>query len=72
MTQENNKCDVCGKSVMVGVTAVIEVATVLKSEDCKDKETIIKLLKNYLKPYKLDKRYCVCYPCWLKSMGIKP
>lgn len=25
-----------------------------------------------LHPYKLDTKYLVCYPCWFKSMGLKP
>jgi ribosomal protein S26 len=23
-------------------------------------------------PYKLGKRYLVCWPCWLRSMGVNP
>jgi len=74
MTQDKEYCSVCGrllelsdKSEMVVKGLQIEITTT-KTTD----KNIKKELIEYMKPYSTNKKYSVCFPCWLKSLGVKP
>lgn len=65
----NDNCSACGRSLEVdGMGKFIGVCITL---ECKD-EANRAALEHAMQPYSLDTTYSVCFPCWLKSLGIKP
>jgi hypothetical protein len=50
---------------LIGVSIIIKPPTI----GDKKGETY---LQRQLGPYQIGKAYCVCYECWLRSLGVKP
>ena len=71
---EGMKCDVCGKSLeyinadgstcsVQGMNISIQISNgIMKAGEA----------ERIMYPYEPNRGYIVCYPCWLKSLGIKP
>ena len=71
---EGMKCDVCGKSLeyinadgstcsVQGMNISIQISDgIMKAGEA----------ERIMYPYEPNREYIVCYPCWLKSLGIKP
>lgn len=63
------ECDVCGRDLTLksgGTLIGIEIEV-----SCLEEVAYASYTKA-MKPYELDKKYRICFPCWLKSLGIKP
>jgi len=80
------ECDVCNKLIdsyveedypgtkgplrttpdrLIGISIIVQQP----SHDDRKGETY---LQRQLGPYQIGKAYCVCYECWLRSLGVKP
>jgi hypothetical protein len=65
----SQQCSVCNKTFpeinpFVGVTIEIKPTTF--------SDEVLQSYKEQLAPYEVGKKYLICYPCWLNSMGVKP
>ena len=64
-------CDVCGKSLTVGnIPELVGIQILVKDESYSYEQRTA--LIDAMLPYKACKEYNVCFPCWFKSLGIKP
>jgi len=65
-------CNVCrrdlslgeGKPYLNGLSLRVDTDGVSEEGD--------EALEEMVKPYSVNKEYNVCYPCWLRSLGIPP
>lgn len=63
--ERNMICDICGKNYnIVAMDWVVYDSSGGSGEGLNFAEQI--------KPYKLDKHYKICYPCFFKKLGVKP
>jgi len=59
-----------GEHDLIGLSiTVTTVTTILKPEITPE---VRRELIRQIFPYHLDKTYNICFPCWLKSLGVKP
>lgn len=59
-------CDTCGVDCTPLLGIVIQVTVTSKDEK------YLKQLQEAMKPYKINRKYQTCFPCYLKAFGIKP
>lgn len=70
MATNEKKCDACGRLLTVQSTGTsligmqIEIRSMVSSVGTE--------LKKLVAPYEINRQYNVCFPCLLKSLGIKP
>lgn len=67
-----NACAVCGKDMTQpngGRTVGIELWVETTGETS---PAMRKHLQEQLGPYDLDRRYSICWECWMRSLGVKP
>jgi hypothetical protein len=64
-------CDACGKNMMDENRATSEAMTVIV-HDGAESDTERRFLQHQLGPYQMERKYEVCWECWLKSLGVKP
>ncbi len=64
-------CDACGRSMELSSGA--NVVGVNIELNWKDSDEISREeFAEFFSPYEIGKNYNVCFPCWMKSLGIKP
>ena len=65
-------CDVCGRQLMVvgGKQSLTGIQILVKDDSYTYEQR--QALIDAMHPYKAVKEYNVCFPCWLKSLGVKP
>ena len=64
-------CDVCGRSLEVGDIPTLVGLQILVKHDMLSMPQG-QTMAEAMSPYKVGKEYNVCFPCWLKSLGVKP
>ena len=65
-----SSCSVCDREFSDSVEFVGVIINVAPPEGSTKER--VEEYKTQMFPYQLNKKYHVCYACWLKSMGIKP
>lgn len=66
-------CDVCGKDMTVLGREVGLVGVQIKViiEEPMDEATR-QWYAEQMAPFELGRKYCICFPCWLLSLGVRP
>lgn len=75
MKNESNRpeCDACGRYLRQanGETVLIGMQISVIVDEKLDDETK-GWYTDQMYPYEVNREYSICFPCWLKSLGIKP
>ena len=68
--KEPKYCNKCGKNMVSedGKESLEGLQIKISAESAENEQFFI----DQMYPYKLDKIYSICFPCWLDSFGIKP
>lgn len=66
-------CDVCGKDMTMPnkETTLIGIQIRLVVGETADESTR-RWYAEQIAPFELDRNYCICFPCWLRSLGVCP
>ena len=64
-----NYCDVCGNEFPGDLdTMGVSIGMMTRHQDPAFNAAVAR----YMEPYKTNRIYQICFPCWLKSLGVKP
>ena len=66
-------CDVCGRKLSDenDKNALVGMSITVKANE-EDDPAVRQWHTELMKPYELDRTYCICFPCWLSALGIEP
>jgi len=71
--QDGMRCDACGKNMTTpnGEVYFCGVQIEVLIDDDMD-EPSKQWYDEQMKPYQVNRQYHVCFPCWLRSLGVRP
>ena len=66
-------CDACGKNMTMpdGGMSIIGVQINIGTSEAMD-ESSLQWLIEQMAPFEVNRNYAICFPCWLRSLGVCP